>query len=117
MEKYWWRVLFFFLFGWLLLYWSGLGGIPAIDLRRAALWAVVLLCFFLLCRDGRLLLLRLGVLRTESPLSILELRLAKGEIDLATYRALREELLASAGITRANENRLKGPVLRGERRS
>lgn len=117
MEKYWWRVLSFFLLGWLLLYWSGLGGFPVLDLKRVALWAAVLLGFFLLVRDGRLFLLRLGILRAESPLSILALRLAKGEIDLETYRALREEILASAGIARANENRLKGPVLRGERRS
>ena len=113
--RLWARAISFFLFVWLLSRWWGLGFFAAPDLRRAALWAAIALGLFLLCRDGRPLLLRLGLLRADSPLLILDERLAKGEIDLDTYRLLREEILSSAGILGAKANRVKSPVLRGDR--
>ena len=70
-----------------------------------ALWAAVLLAFFLLWRDGRPLLARYGFARQDTPLAILEQRLAKGELDLDAYRALRDELLSPAGIPPQSANR------------
>ena len=89
---------------WLLTRWIGAGSFLPVDIRSAALWAAVLLAFFLLWRDGRALLARLGLSRPEAPLSILEQRLARGELDLDAYRKLRDELLRSAGIPGRNKN-------------
>ena len=113
--KLWARAVFFLLFVWLLSRWLSPGGFAAPDPRRVALWAMIALGLFLICRDGRHLLLRLGLLRGDSPLLLLNERLARGEIDLDTYRLLREEILASAGILGAEANRVKSPVLRGDR--
>ena len=113
--KAWSRTLFVLGVLWLLTRWIGVGlFLP--DARTVALWAAVLLAVFLLWRDGRGLLARYGLTRNDSPLAVIETRLARGELDLDTFRQLRTELLTAAGITGANQNRQPERVLRGDRR-
>ena len=113
--KAWGRTLFVLGVLWLLTRWIGVGlFLP--DARTVALWAAVLLAVFLLWRDGRGLLARYGLTRNDSPLAVLETRLARGDLDLDTFRQLRTELLAAAGIAGANQNRQPERVLRGDRR-
>ncbi|MGE5551893.1 MAG: hypothetical protein ACM3ZC_15375 [Bacteroidota bacterium] len=101
---------------WLLTRWVGMGALFTPDARSIALWSAVLLAGFLLWRDGRVLLARIGLSGHDAPLSILERRLAQGELSLDSYRALREELLSTrAGIAAANKNTDSKCVLRGDR--
>ena len=100
---------------WLLTRWIGTGSFLPVDVRTVALWAAVLLAFFLLWRDGRALLARLGLSKPETPLFILEQRLARGELDLDAYRKLRDELLRPAGIPARNKNIKRKRVSRGGR--
>ena len=112
--KAWGRTLFVLVVLWLLTRWIGAGPPIMPDARTVALWAAVLLAVFLLWRDGRSLLARYGLTRNDSPLAVLETRLARGELNLDTYRQLRAELVAAAGISGTNKNRLPERVLRGD---
>ncbi|MGE5599867.1 MAG: hypothetical protein ACM3XS_10870 [Bacteroidota bacterium] len=95
--------------------WLGMGASFAPDLRTVALWAAILLGLFLFWRDGRAILARYGLAPRDTPLAILAERLAKGELDLETYRRIREELAGEAGIPGANPNSVPKRVLRGDR--
>jgi len=77
------------------------------------LWAALILGSYLLWRDGRHLL---RPVEARRPLAIIRERLAKGEIDLRTYRRLWRELSAAEGIGEAEKNRLFHAVLRGDGR-
>lgn len=114
--KAWGRTLFVLGVLWLLTRWIGAGSLYLPDARTIALWAAVLLAVFLLWRDGRGLLARYGLTRHDSPLAMLETRLARGDLDLDSYRQLRAELTGAAGIAGANQNRQPERVLRGDRR-
>ncbi|MGE5528717.1 MAG: hypothetical protein ACM3X6_06195 [Patescibacteria group bacterium] len=110
----WGRVVVLLGLIWLLTRWAGLGRLGLPDLRTAALWAAVLLAIFLVWRDGRPFLARHGFAAQDSPLAILERRLACGELDLRSYRRLRAELSDQAGIRAGNKNNSEPKrVLRG----
>jgi hypothetical protein len=113
--KAWGRTLLVLAVLWLLTRWIGIGFFLP-DARTIALWAAILLAVFLLWRDGRGLLARYGLTRNDAPLAVLEIRLARGELDLDTFRQLRTELSAAAGIAGAAQNRQPERVLRGDRR-
>lgn len=110
----WGRTIFFLAVFWLLTRWLGAGTLPMPDARTAAIWAAIVLGVFLLWRDGRPLLARYGLSGNDDPFALLERRLARGEIDLGTYRRLRKELIAAAGICGAERNKKPGRVLRGD---
>lgn len=99
---------------WLSLRWVGAGAVRTPDARTIAWWAVLLLAAFLLWRDGRVLLTRYGWSGHDAPLTILERRLARGELDLDSYRALRDELLAAGGFPGTRKNTVPMRVLRGD---
>ncbi len=100
---------------WLLVRWVGAGPLVAPDARTIVLWASIFLGVYLVWRDGRPLLARYGLAGRDTPLAILERRLAGGDIDLDSYRRLRDELLGTAGIAGSNQNRESRRVLRGGR--
>ena len=102
--KSWGRAAFILGAFWLLARWIGIGPFFVPSLRTAVLYAAVILALYLGWRDGRRLLIRIGLIEERSALAILDRRLARGEIDLQIYRAMRAELLAPAGFERRNKN-------------